>query len=338
MKRVVTAILAAAGICVLVPGMPAKAQETKLLFAEVVPPGSVIDAKVVQPWAQRVNQQGKGVLSIDVRSGPSLADFGNIYDRVLSDVIQIGWEIQAAVGGKFPLSNVVALPLITDDSVASTVAFWRLYQSGALASEYDQVVPIMLVTLPPAAFHFSKPLTNLDTLAGEKLIVPSKVAGDALAALGGAPLSLPLTDMYPAIQRGTADGTMIAWVAFNPWKLADVTSYHIDTAFGGAAGMIFMSKAKYNSLTPAARKIIADNSGEAFSRAFGQAMMTENAAQRAAVAALPKQTIVTPTPAQVASWRQKITPTIEQWTKSTKGGETVLAQFKTELAKIKTGH
>jgi len=338
MKRLATAIFAAAGLCVFGGSAPARADEVKLLFADVVPPGTVIDAKVVQPWAQKVNQEGKGVLSIDVRPGPSMANFENVYDRVMTDVVQIGWEIQAAVGGKFPRSNVVALPLITDDSVASSVAFWRLYKQGLLNAEYDQVVPIMLVTLPPAAFHFAKPLKSIDTMAGEKLIVPNKVAGDALQALGGSPLSLPLTDMYPAIQRGTADGTMIAWVAFNPWKLFEVTSYHVDTAFGGAAGMIFMSRAKYNALPPAAKKIIDENSGEALSRNFGKVMADENEVQRRAVMKMPKQTFVTPNAAELATWQKKITPVIDQWTKVVPDGGKVLTQFKAELANVKAGH
>jgi len=338
MKRLVTAMLAAAGICAFFYTMPAQAQETKLLFADVVPPGSVIDAKVVGPWAQKVNAEGKGVLSIDVRPGPAMATFENVYDRVLSDVVQVGWEIQAAVGGKFPRSNVVALPLITDDAVASSVAFWRLYQKGTIAAEYDQVVPIMLVTLPPSAFHFAKPLRTLDNFNGEKLIVPNKVVGDALTALGGAPLSLPLTDMYPAIQRGTADGTMIAWVAFNPWKLFEVTHYHVDAAFGGAAGMIFMSRAKYNSLPPAAKKIIDDNSGEALSRAFGQTMVDEGNTQRAAVKAMPNQTFVTPAAAQLAGWQKKIAPVIDQWTKTVPDGQKVLTEFKKDIADVKAGH
>jgi TRAP-type C4-dicarboxylate transport system substrate-binding protein len=334
MKGLVTAVFAAATMCALAGNSPASADELKLLFADVVPPGSIIDAKVVQPWAQKVNAEGKGVLSIDVRPGPTMGTFENIYDRVLTDVIQIGWEIQAAVGGKFPRSNVVALPLITDDPVASSVAFWRLYKSG-IAAEYDQVVPIMLVTLPPSAFHFSKPPKSIDTMAGLKLIVPNKVAGDALQALGGSPLSLPLTDMYPAIQRGTADGTMIAWVAFNPWKLYEVTSYHVDTAFGGAAGMIFMSRAKYNALPPAAKKIIDENSGEALSRHFGQTMVDENNVQRDAVKRMPKQTFVTPNATQLAGWQKKIAPVIDQWTKIVPDGDKVLTQFKAELASSK---
>jgi TRAP-type C4-dicarboxylate transport system substrate-binding protein len=253
-------------------------------------------------------------------------------------VVQIGWEIQAAVGGKFPRSNVVALPFVTDDSVASSVAFWRLYQKGLLNTEYDQVVPLMLVTLPPSAFHFAKPLKSLDTLAGQKLIIPNKVAGDVLQALGGSPLSVPLTDMYPAIQRGTADGTMIAWVAFNPWKLYEVTSYHVDAAVGGAAGMIFMSRAKYYALPPAVKKIINDNSGEVMSRNFGQVMVDEDKAQRASVMAMPKQTFATLNAAQLATWKTKLQPSITGWTKSTNGADVVLAKFKEELANIKAGH
>ncbi|HWE74013.1 MAG TPA: TRAP transporter substrate-binding protein [Stellaceae bacterium] len=338
MKRLGTAIFAAAALCALAGSKPASADELKLLFADVVPPGSVIDAKVVQPWAQKVNAEGKGVLAIDVRPGPSMATFENVYDRVLSDVVQIGWAIQAAVGGKFPRSNVAALPLITDDSVAASVAFWRAYQQGLMDAEYDQAVPLMLVALPAAPFHFNKPLKSLDTMAGQKLIVPNKVAGDALQALGGSPLSVPLTDMYPAIQRGTADGTMIAWVAFNPWKLFEVTSYHIDEGVGGAAGMIFMSRAKYNALPPAAKKIIDENSGEALSRNFGKVMADEDKAQRELVKQMPKQTFVKPDAAQLVSWKTRIEPAIAAWTKTASNNDAVLATFKTEVANAQAGH
>jgi TRAP-type transport system periplasmic protein len=131
---------------------------------------------------------------------------------------------------------------------------------------------------------------------------------------------------------------MIAWVAFNPWKLADVTTYHVDTLMGGAAGMIFMAKAKYNSLSPEARKIIDDNSGEALSRAFGATMDKENDNQRASVKAMEKQTFVTPTVAQLAAWQKKVDPTIAQWTKDNKGADVVLDRFRAEVANAQAGH
>ncbi|HXQ49745.1 MAG TPA: TRAP transporter substrate-binding protein [Stellaceae bacterium] len=309
------------------------ADETKLAFATVTPPGSVVNTQIILPWAKRINDEGKGVVAIDVREGPTLANFGNVYERVLSDVVQIGWGIQAAIGGKFPLSNVNALPLVFERSVDGSIAFWRVYKAGLLNSEYDQVVPLMLVALPTSGLHFARPLKSLESLDGAKLIVPGKIQGEAITNLGGTPNSLPLTDMYEALQRHTVDGTMIAWVAFNPWKLAEVTFYHVDTSLGGAAGMVFMSKAKYDALPPAARKIIDANSGEDWSRRFGTALDAEGDAQRAAVKASDKQTVVELTPAQRASWEKKVTPSIAQWTKDVPGAEPVLARYRAEAAK-----
>lgn len=334
-SRIGTAVLAAALLAIF--GAAAPADETKLIFATVTPPGSVINTQVILPWAKRVNAQGEGVLSIDVREGTTLANFGNVYDRVLSDVVQIGWGIHAAVGGKFPLSNVVALPLVFDRSVDGSVAFWRVYHAGLMDSEYDQVVPIMLAALPTSGIHLVQPLQSLDTLGGLKLIVPGKVQGEAISNLDGTPISLPLTDMYEALQRHTVDGTMIAWVAFNPWKLAEVTFYHIDASLGGAAGMIFMSKAKYLALQPAARALIDANSGEAQSRAFGVALDVEDDAQRAAVKASDKQTVVALSPAQRADWEKRVAPSIEQWTKDFPGAAAVLERFRAELPKKQGG-
>src|SRR5690348_13182524 len=75
--------------------------------------------------------------------------------------------------------------------------------------------------------------------------------------------------MDAAIQRGTADGAAVSWTSFNPFKLAEVTSYHVDTRLGTSVAMIFMSKKKYGTLSPAVRKVLDAHSGEAASRAFG---------------------------------------------------------------------
>lgn len=297
-----------AALGALILSHSAMAQETKLVIATLVEPGTVVNVQVVEPWAKRVNEAGKGVLSIEVREGSALGDFSNIYDRVLADVFQIGFGVQNAVGGKFPLTTVLALPLLFDNEEDASVAFWRVYKSGAMNSEYDRIVPLMLVAFPSAALHFAKPLTSLDTFAGSKIIVPGKVHGGRDYQFGRDTDLAQAHRGHEAIQRHTVNGTMIAWLGFNPWKLAEVASYHIDSKLGGGAGMIFMSREKYAALPEAARKILDSNSGEAESRTFGKAMHVENDNQRASVTALPKHTVVTPTPEQAANWQQKVAP------------------------------
>jgi TRAP-type transport system periplasmic protein len=102
-----------------------------------------------------------------------------------------------------------------------------------------------------------------------RVAVATKNGGEIVTRLGGAPQSIQLIDLYAALQRGGADGVMINWPSFPPFKLNEVTSYHLQAPFGGSATMIFMAKKKWDALPVAARKILAANAGEAESRHFG---------------------------------------------------------------------
>jgi TRAP-type C4-dicarboxylate transport system substrate-binding protein len=208
------------------------------------------NALFMHPWAQAINADGKGIVMIDIRDGSAIANATNAYDRVLDDVIQIGWILQNDVAGKFPRSDVATLPFMARSSADGSAALWRMYQSGLLDTEYDTVHPLLLVAMTPAGIHLTRPLKSLDSLGGTKLIVASKVNADAISLLGGSPLSIPLFEMYAAIQRGTADGAAVSWTSFNPFKLAEVTSYHVDTSLGTSFAMFFMSKKIYTLLRP----------------------------------------------------------------------------------------
>jgi TRAP-type C4-dicarboxylate transport system substrate-binding protein len=57
------------------------AQELKLTFATVAPPNSRVAQGFFHPWAQRINEAGKGVVRLDVKDGFSLANLENVYNR-----------------------------------------------------------------------------------------------------------------------------------------------------------------------------------------------------------------------------------------------------------------
>lgn len=321
----------AGAIAAIALSATARADEVNLIFVTVNPPQGHVNVNVFHPWAERINAAGKGIVHIDVKDGTALANFGNIYDRVKDDVIQIGWGIQGLVPGQFPLSEAIGLPYAYDNSEAASVAFWKLYKSGALDAEYNEIVPLMLTGLAQSPIHLAKPLPDLDNLHGAKIVVAGKVPGDVVAALGGTPQSIPLPDMYESIQRGTVDGAMIGWSSFSPWKLGEVTTYHVDTALGGAAGMMFMSKAKWDTLSDEAKKIIMDNSGEALSRQFGANTDRAIEEQRAAVADDPGQTIVKLTAEEDAAWRKMVEPVTTNWIAAHPGGDKILESFHTYL-------
>jgi TRAP-type C4-dicarboxylate transport system substrate-binding protein len=315
----------------------AQADEVTLLFGTSTPPGTHISIRVFHPWAERINEQGKGIVKIDIRDGMEIANPGNFYTRVREDVIQIGWGSHNSVPGTFPLSGFSNLPFQTESSETSSVAFWRLFKAGYFDAEYKDIVPLFVQIYPQSQIHLAKAPKSPDDVAGLRLMVVAKTNADVATRLGAAPISLLLPELYQGLQRNTVDGALMSWTAFQPFKLAEVTTYHIDTALGTPPAMVFMARKRYDALAPEARKIIDQNSGEAESRALGKAWDEVAEEARQAVKKDPKHTVVAPSPALTAKWQAAVAPATDAWIKATPGGDKVLAAFQEAFAKVKAG-
>jgi TRAP-type C4-dicarboxylate transport system substrate-binding protein len=325
-------------LAVLLAAGAAHAEERVLMFATTNAPSTRLNMQFLHPWAEAINQDGKGVIQLDVRDGTAIASVANYYDRVTTGVVQISWGLLSTVAGKFPRADVATLPFMAKSAADGSQALWRLYKAGVLGDEFADLHPLMIIALTPSGIHMSHPLKSLDSLGGAKLVVASKVNADAITLLGGAPLSIPLSDMYEAIQRGTADGAAVAWTSFDPFKLAEVTSYHVDTRLGTSTAMMFMTKAVWDALSPDAHKALDKHSGEAQSRAFGAWWDGERKTGKdTTIARGDKRTIVELTAEQTAAWQKKLEPLNDAWAKNTPDGAKVLAAYKAELAKIEAG-
>jgi TRAP-type C4-dicarboxylate transport system substrate-binding protein len=315
----------------------ASAQETRLLFTSLSPAGSP-NSQFFNSWAQRVNDQSGGALKIEVRDGTALANFGNSYDRVLSDVVQIGWVQPAFIAGKFPLSEVTNLPFMTDDDINCSLALWRYYKSPVMAAELQDVVPIWASCLAQSGLHFAKAPRSDTELNGLKMRVAGKVPSQIVERMGGTPVSMTAESIYEALQRGTIDGMVTSWAAFEPYKFAEVAFYHVEAPIGSNPSMFMMSRKKYESLPPAARKALDDNSGEAIVREAAKHFAAQAARARAAVAQLPNHKIVTPPPAQLAALKEKLNPIVVDWAKERPGADKAVETFRQIYAQVKAGH
>ena len=313
----------------------ARADEINLIFATGSPAGSEVSEEFFRPFAEKLNTAGKGVLHVDFREGSAISDPAKAYDRVLSDAIQIGFMLPNLVAGKFPRTQVVTLPYVAGNiSEYSSPALWRLYEKGTLAKEYDQVRVLAISTISQASIHMLKPLPSPTALAGNKIMVTSKTAADVISRLGGAPISLPPFQVYEALLRHTVDGTVTGWPSFQPFKLIEVTTYHIDAPIGSSIAVVFMGKSKFDALPEAARKIIAANSGEAASRDFGRMWDTVAERARQLIKKTPGQVLVVPSAAESAEIKAKTAPVVDDWLKSTPDGRETLDQFNAALAAV----
>ena len=315
----------------------AGAEEATLKLTTLANPDFSGNVQVLHPWAKRVNEQGKGVLKIEVIDGLSVANHGNYYDRVINDVIQMSFGTTSSVSGKFKKTNVVGLPFLTDKSETAAVSLWRLYKTGMLDDEFDQVIPAMLFVFPQTGLHYRSEPKTIENLNGLKVIAVGKVLGDVVTTLGGAPVTMPIFEMYNTLQRGVADLAMINYSSFEPYKLAEVTKYHVETNLGTTPGMIAVNKARYMALPEAARKVISANSTEKETRDYGQYWDRGQEHGKTLVADRAVHKVVKLPDAIGAAWRKKMEFIEQDWARDTPNGAAVLAKYKALVAEISAG-
>jgi TRAP-type C4-dicarboxylate transport system substrate-binding protein len=334
--RMIVAAVALAAMC---SAGPSRAEEKTLLISSILPLQTPYVAGWIKPWVDHLNETGKGIVHFDLRPEPTLANPGNFYDRVVNDVVQIAWGTQSQVGGKFPLSDMMGLPFETDKSEQASVAFVRLLKTGLLDAEYSEVDPLFVYAYPQNGLHFAKRPASVENLSGQKIQAINKTNAEIVSRMGAAPITLNIAEAYTALQRGTIDATIVPWPAIPPFKLAEVTTFHLEAPVGGAPGMFFMAKKKRATLPADVLKVIDENSGEAPSRSWGTFLDGMAKDGRASVLALgaEKQTVMELTPEQAEKWRTALRPVTQEWVAKTPGADKALPAFRELLAKVKAG-
>ena len=220
------------------------------------------------------------------------------------------------------------MPFLVDEDVAGSVAFWRLYKSGLLNAEYKGIVPLWVALMGETRLHLAKAPPNLDDLHGLKIRVNARVTSDLVRTLGGAPISLSADDMYEALQRGTIDGVTTSWGAFEPYRLYEVSFYHVEAPLGFAPCMFFMTEARFDSLPKAAQEALVANSGEQEARAWSLRNDGLTKLMQEKTLSLSGQKIVELPPEQYASWKKRAEPVIANWEQATPGGDKVVTEFR----------
>jgi TRAP-type C4-dicarboxylate transport system substrate-binding protein len=207
-------------------------------------------------WAQEIEKRTGGAVKITLFPGGTLTPADKCYDGVVKGISDIGMSVFAYTRGKFPLTEVIDLPLGYKSGVAATRLI-NLYRSKFQPKEFDEVKVMYLHAHGPGLLHTKKPVRRLEDLKGMK-IRSTGLSAKVAAALGGVPVAMPMGETYDALSRGVVDGSMAPLEALEGWKWGEVVKYTSESV--GAAYstgfFVVMNKEKWNSLPPAVQKVI----------------------------------------------------------------------------------
>jgi TRAP-type C4-dicarboxylate transport system substrate-binding protein len=298
--------------------------EVTLKLHHFLPPISNGHSKLLVPWAKKVEAASNGRIKIDVY--PSMQLGGTqpqLYDQARDGVVDLVWTLPGSSPGRFPAMEVFELPFIAaQKGVPNAKAVQEFYETTPfLKAEFKEVHPICVWAHDGGLIHTNKAIKTMDDLRGLKLRSPTRLAGDALKALGANGIPMPIPQLPESLAQRVLDGCVIPWEVVPAVKVQELCKFHTEIpgspTLYSATFVIAMNKAKYESLKPDLREAIDQNSGQVAAVMAGQ-MWDDQATVVEALVRKRGNTITTISEEEKAKWVKATEPVIDTWIKQAK--------------------
>jgi len=252
--KAVCFMLFVAVFCVTAVSGPARSQELKLKYSSFFPPVHKISVLSDQ-WCKELEKRTNGKVKVVYLPGGTLIPANQAYESTVKGIADISMITQQYNAGRFPLTEVMYLPLGVK-SAAQASKMIQAWYNKFKPKEYDDVKILYLYCGGPGQFATLKPIKSINDLKGLKI----RAAGDSakiVTAMGAVPVSIPLADSYDGFQRGIIQGSGLPVESLKGWKFGDLLKgVQINDGIGYASALgVVMNKEKYDSLPPDVKKI-----------------------------------------------------------------------------------
>jgi TRAP-type C4-dicarboxylate transport system substrate-binding protein len=256
----------------------ASSQDITLKVSHFLPPNSNYQKAVLEPWCDTLAKGSGGKLKCQIYPAMQLGGTPTqLADQVKNGVADIVMTSPSYSSGRFPYTEALEQPFtLPPGGLAGSKAMWDYTQKFGAKDYADFRLLAIFSGSGVIMSTASKPILGQDGFKGVKLRSPSRSAARLLAALGGAPVSMPPAQITEAVSKGVVDGAMATWELVPAVKLQEVTKYHMEgpanqAAFTQNPLVMLMNKARYDSLPADAKAVLDRASGTALVELAGNA-------------------------------------------------------------------
>ena len=306
-----------------------------------LPPVSNGHAKMLAPWAKMIEDDSGGKIKIDIF--PSMQLGGTppqLYDQARDGVVDIVWTLPGSTAGRFPSTEVFELPFIGARRGIVNARASQEFADANLANETSDIKLLSYWSHDHGLIHSNKEVKTMDDLKGLKLRSPTRLAGEALKALGATAIPMPIPQVPESLAQRVIDGCVVPWEVVPAIKLDELVKFHTEIpgspTLYTASFFLAMNKAKYDGLAPDLKQAIDKNSGMKFAELAGHmwddagALVLERVKKRG-------NTLTTISEEEKAKWIKATAPVADGWIKQAKDknldGGKLIEQAKALVAK-----
>jgi len=268
----------------------------------------------MKAWADELAKRTNGQVVVDQMTwSGTIVKADNNLEGLRDRIVDVAFISVTNHPTKTPLTNAL-IPSFSNDFAGAGAAQKELWNTvPELKAEWAKykVLPVAWFNGYGANLYtdFAVDPNSSVPLANQKLFATGGQAPIFVKNLGGIPISMPSSDIYVSMQKGTINGIAgIAPFALSTNKFGEITKQVIDYRVTGSSmwqGIAFNQDA-YNELPDSAKQVIAeiaDIPAQVCDKAFYDSTM--------AGYKIVKQnggTLVQLTPEQAANWKKIINP------------------------------
>jgi len=211
---------------------------------------------IAEQWCREIEKRTSGRVKITIYPGATLTPPTQTYDSVVKGIADIGLSLASFTKGRFPLTEVIDLPVGYKAASQGNNLVNAFYQKFK-PKEFDETKVMYMQTTPPLILFFKKnAVSKLEDLKGLK-IRGTGTSVRLIQLLGGAPVGLPIGECYDALARGVVDGANLAFEPLKPYRFAEIVNYGtVYSATHVSAIYVVMNKQKWGSISPEDQKTI----------------------------------------------------------------------------------
>jgi tripartite ATP-independent transporter DctP family solute receptor len=219
-----------------------------------------------EKFAELVSEKSNGSIEVQVFPASQIASGAKAIEFVQMDTLDIALESTMSLSNFVPEIDVLNLPFLFKD--AEEVYKVLDGEAGQKLAEKAEEYGFKILGWWYNGFrdmsNSKKPIETPSDLAGLKFRIPeSEVFRSAFEALGALPTSMPVSEVFTAIQLGTVDGQENPAANYINNRFVEVNEYYSETHHIFTAEPLIMSLDKFNSFSPEQQQILLDAAAEA---------------------------------------------------------------------------
>jgi TRAP-type C4-dicarboxylate transport system substrate-binding protein len=320
----------------------AKAQELTLRLHHFLPPVANVHRHFLMPWAQKIQAESDGKLRVQIFPSMQLGGAPpQLFDQARDGVVDIVWTLPGNTPGRFPKVEVFELPFVADPRARPNALACQEFAQTHLREEFADVHPIVIWAHDGGVIHSNRSVTKLEDMRGLKLRFPTRQAGEALRALGAAPIGMPVPQVPEAVSQRVIDGAVVPWEVVPSIRLQELVTHHTEIlgtpTFYSATFILAMNKARYAAMPAELRTVLDANSGMVAAEMAAKPWDDQGPLVRAQVERRRQNTIVQLSAEEKQRWIGATRPVVDSWIAGSRergfDGAALLAEARGLIAK-----